>query len=318
MGAQEVDFLPLVFSAAIMGNSAATAHEKASAQENVAQEKLQALMSWMHTAIKAKEDQWNAEDASVAGGGVAPLTVMTDVRAVTSDTIDKNNTDGITDFFKAAQGGADAKSAAIDGTKNMVLGVLTALLGTNEGSISEQEGKVTLFMNFAFVEIRYYFYAFNASGKAWLITDTEQVMGYTTRLTVLDIKNLRDDEINFLMSQALPVHNGLSSDLSTDLALLEELKSQMLLLKTLKLTEANWTSSGAGQVEEIVKVATEVAKANAQIRKAYEGLTNHASNPQLAKEMRMPPKERPRAVLLGNRGDGSKSLLSCMRAAPSA
>merc|ERR1712151_1215945 len=315
MGAQEVDFLPLVFSAAIMGNSAATAHEKASAQENVAQEKLQALMSWMHTAIKAKEDQWNAEDASVAGGGVAPLTVMTDVRAVTSDTIDKNITDGIADFFKAAQGGADAKSAAIDGAKNMVLGVLTALLGTNQGSISEQEGKVTLFMNFAFVEVRY---DFNATGQAWLITDTEQVMGYTTRLTVLDIKNLRDDEINFLMSQALPVHNGLSSDLSTDLALLGELKSQMLLLKTLKLTEANWTSSGTGQVEEIVKVATEVAKANAQIQKAYEGLTNHASNPQLAKEMRMPPKERPRAVLLGNRGDGSKSLLSCMRAAPSA
>jgi len=274
------------------------------------------LMSWMHTAIKAKEDQWNAEDASVTKGGVTPLTVMTDVRAITSDTIDKNITDGITDFFKAAQGGADAKSAAITGAKNMVLGVLTALLGTNEGSISEQEGKVTLFMNFAFVEIRYYFYAFNASGQAWLITDTEQVMGYTTRLTVLDIKNLRDDEINFLMSQALPVHNGLSSDLSTDLALLEELKSQMLLLKTLKLTEANLTSSG--QVEKIVKVATEVAKANAQIRKAYEGLTNHASNPQLAKEMRMPPKERPRAVLLGNRGDGSKSLLSCMRAAPSA
>jgi len=272
----------------------------------------------MHTAIKAKEDQWNAEDASVAGGGVTPLTVMTDVRAVTSDTIDKNITDGITDFFKAAQGGADAKSAAIDGAKNMVLGVLTALLGTNEGSISEQEGKVTLFMNFAFVEIRYYFYAFNASGQAWAIKDTEQVMGYTTRLTVLDIKNLRDDEINFLMSQALPVHNSLSSDLSTDLSLLEELKSQMLLLKTLKLTEANWTSSGTGQVEEIVKVATEVAKANAQIRKAYEGLTDHASNPQPAKEMRMPPKERPRAVLLGNRGDGSKSLLSCMRAAPSA
>merc|ERR1711941_4862 len=108
--------------------------------------------------------------------------------------------------------------------------------------------------------------------------------------------------INFLMSQALPVHNSLSSDLSTDLSLLEELKSQMLLLKTLKLTEANWTSSGTGQVEEIVKVATEVAKANAQIKKAYEGLTN-ASNPQPAKEMRMPPKERPRAVLLGNRGD---------------
>merc|ERR1712187_508115 len=283
-----------------------------------AQERLQALMSWMHTAIKAKEDQWNAEDASVTGGGVTPLTVMTDVRAVTSDTIDKNITDGIADFFKAAQGGADAKSAAIDGAKNMVLGVLTALLGTNEGSISEQEGKVTLFMNFAFVEIRYYFYAFNASGQAWAIKDTEQVMGYTTRLTVLDRKNLKDDEINFLMSQALPVHKSLTSDLSTDLSLLEELKSQMLLLKTLKLTEANWTSSGTGQVEGVVKVATEVAKANAQIRKAYEGLTNHASNPQLAKEMRMPPKERPRAVLLGNRGDGSKSLLSCMRAAPSA
>ena len=159
-------------------------------------------------------------------------------------------------FFTSASAAVDnkdqgkaAKHAAIHGAKNLLIGVLSGLLGAAAGTELETSAFCVLFLNNAFVRIDYFFYYFNVTGTAFGYTSARHGFCSFLELRVLEMKDLKMDEINFFLTQSLAENE---QDLRTLQACLytfcKQLDEKMDLEQLIKLQEQmqkSWEASGS-------------------------------------------------------------------------
>lgn len=194
-----------------MGNPVSKAIEKKDEQKQDVDSILATLENKLEAfelEIEASRGLNNENDKEVVGG----RTVMrvSDIRVSTSTDISENIQGAIGDFFQAATNSIDgddqtAKKSAVAGAEKLVTGAVRAIFGVGKGEGRTKKSFVVLFLNNAFVRVDYFVYTYNASGEQWGFVANESGACYLADLAVLDITQLKPQEIDFLLSQALRV-----------------------------------------------------------------------------------------------------------------
>ena len=204
-------------------------------------------------------------------GGRSVMRVS-DIRVSTGSGISENITGAISDFFEAATNDLDgdnarAKKSAVKGAEKLVTGALSALFGKGSGQGSTKKSFVVLFLNNAFVRVDYYVYTYSASGERWGAVADESGACYLADLAVLDITQLKPQEIDFLLSQALRVGPSELEDLN-------RLKFALIQSSILGRALAKEDQTFA----ELSEIATALAKSTEIIDKAFGSLDSFDFN----------------------------------------
>lgn len=177
--------------------------------------------------------------------------------------------DAISDFIKVAQGGTEAKAAAVEGAENLVSSGLEMLLGVSEGNAMEKQGFVVLYLNYAFVRIDYFVYSYCVSGSKWGAEDSVSGACYLADLAVLDTAKLHTSEIDYLIAQSLQAPDD--DNTGNEMELLSEIKLEMaqsaVLTKLLRSSETDMA-----QIEEASK---QIFDSQDSIHKLFSGLPDH-------------------------------------------
>jgi len=200
--------------------------------------------------------------------------------------VDDEITLGIADFIKSVQGGKDAKQAALDAATTLVEGALNAVLGASTGNAQQQEGLVTLYLNFTFVRIRYWFYSFDTKGEAWGMQDVDKLFASVSAVTVIPLQTLSAEDMTFLLAQAMEV----PPDDPKSFEALEKVKVQMLVLQWLGVKTQN---TEALTLDDIANIAKEMEKTNAAIADAFSDLKDAPSLQELQRAAGLPTSTEP-------------------------
>lgn len=115
------------------------------------------------------------------------------------------------DFFDAAQGGKKAKASALKGAQKLIGSSIDGLLGTGSGSSNECSEFVVVFMNYSFVRIDYMAYYYNVEGKGILKSGQQGGFCSIMDVSIIPHEQIRNEEITYLLSQALHMEPGESS-----------------------------------------------------------------------------------------------------------
>jgi len=229
-----------------MGNSVTKAKDLASEE----QDKVNGLMSTLANKLETFELEMKATRGSdgitnkEVGGG-RTIMHMSEIRVADDSGPAKQLVAGITNFFNAAESHAvdgddtAAKSSAIEGAKNLLIGGLDALFGVSSGQGMEKKSFVVLYLNNAFVRVDYAVYTYSVSALAWGAEANTSGACYVADLSVLPMHTLLPDEIDFLISQALFVPNGAYNQLMKLKILLTEVSilGRMMVSDTITFDE---------------------------------------------------------------------------------
>jgi len=229
-----------------MGNSVTKAKDLAVGE----QDKVNGLMSTLANKLETFELEMKATrglegitDKEVGGGRT--IMRMSEIRVADDSGPAKQLVAGITNFFNAAESHAvdgddtAAKSSAIEGAKNLLIGGLDALFGVSSGQGMEKKSFVVLYLNNAFVRVDYAVYTYSVSALAWGAEANTSGACYVADLSVLPMHTLLPDEIDFLISQALFVPNGAYNQLMKLKILLTEVSilGRMMVSDTITFDE---------------------------------------------------------------------------------
>mmetsp|Transcript_19450 Transcript_19450/g.45305 ORF Transcript_19450/g.45305 Transcript_19450/m.45305 type:complete len:284 (+) Transcript_19450:113-964(+) len=192
-----------------MGSSISAAEAVAKKQED----QLKVLMDILETKRKEfierielqRGDDANNVGKEVAGGRT--ISRISEIRVATNSGADPGIALAIGDFLSYAQGGDNAKQAAVDGTKALISSGLNALFGAGSATGFEKEGFVVIFLNYSFVRIDYFVYTYSIEGAKWGAVANRSGSCYVCDISVLDPtrKEVRASEIDYLLGQSLSV-----------------------------------------------------------------------------------------------------------------
>jgi hypothetical protein len=251
-----------------MGNSASdAAKDKAGDEATQIQDLISILEAKVNEFVARTRLERAGEDNLTEVSGGRTVSRMSQIRVSDGTGVDVQITNAIGDFFEAAQGGDGGKKAAVEGAKNLIIGGLNAIFGSQKGQGVEKTGFVVLFLNFAFVRVDYFAYSYNASGSSWGETSTTAGACYVCDLAVLDPStDLKNSEIDYLISQSLnvvPTADG------------ESVFEQIMELKIL-LTESAILSRLLDKpdlsFDDLGDATDALAKANDKIKDVFKGL----------------------------------------------
>ena len=266
--------------------------QNAEKDEENQMKKVEALVKLLETKLEVYENKIQLlrgqsgakNDSEVAGGRT--VQQIKQIRAVSEEGIDKQIVAGINDFFTSASAAVDnkdqgkaAKHAAIHGAKNLLIGVLTGLLGAAAGTELETSAFCVLFLNNAFVRIDYFFYYFNVTGTAFGYTSARHGFCSFLELRVLEMKDLKMDEINFFLTQSL-------AENEQDLRTLQAFRFEMARLYTFckQLDEKM-------DLEQLIKLQEQMQKSWEASGSLYASLTDFTPPPRASGNV--PPKDAP-------------------------
>jgi len=247
-----------------MGNSVTKAKDLASEE----QDKVNGLMSTLANKLETFELEMKATRGSdgitnkEVGGG-RTIMHMSEIRVADDSGPAKQLVAGITNFFNAAESHAvdgddtAAKSSAIEGAKNLLIGGLDALFGVSSGQGMEKKSFVVLYLNNAFVRVDYAVYTYSVSALAWGAEANTSGACYVADLSVLPMHTLLPDEIDFLISQALFVPNGAYNQLMKLKILLTEVSilGRMMVSDTITFDELGDVIKELGGLQEDIEEA---------------------------------------------------------------
>ena len=277
--------------------------QKAEQDEENQMKKVEALVKLLEAKLEVFENKiqllrgqsGEKNDSQVAGGRT--VQQIKQLRAVSEEGIDKQVLAGVNEFFTSASAAVDnndegktAKHAAIHGAKNMLIGVLNGLLGAAAGTSSETSSFCVLFLNNAFVRIDYFFYYFNVTGTAYGYTAARHGFCSFLELRVLEMKNLKLDEINFFLTQSF-------AENEQDLRTLQAFRFELARLYTFsKLLDA---ANEKMDLEQLNKLKEQIQKSWEASSSLYANLTDYVPLPpqppqhQTLASGKIPPKDVP-------------------------
>lgn len=248
-----------------MGQDLTTA---AKAETTKAKSRMDAMVKTLDNKLQAYQNKvklkrGDGSKLTTEVGGGRTLMRQSAIRVATSQGIDEQIKEGIASFFKTASGsGEEAKTAAIEGTQQLLSAGLSALFGVSEGQSSEIENFVTIFLNNAIVRVDYYMYSYVATGTKWGMTEGESGMCYVADMAVIENKFLKPGEITFYLKQSLPTKTP------NDFMALEKL-TQQLILQT-RLSKA--MTSEITDVRQITQLLEDYRKSEDEMKAAFEAL----------------------------------------------
>jgi len=288
-----------------MGNSVA----KARALEAEEAEKVQSLINILENKrkefverVKLTRGQGDGSNKEIQGGRTASR--ISEIRVADSSGADPQIENAIGDFLSAAQGGDQAKNAAVKGATALLSAGLDALFGASSGAGLEKIGFVVLFINFAFVRVDYYVYSYNASGSKWGANANESGSCYVADLAILNPnEDVKAWEIDYLIGQALSVPqekdadgNPLPTDTDIEYQAILKLKVQFVQSAILsRLIEKEDLT-----LRELKDITSELVETQAAIQDAFGSLSDFQNDPFIA----VP--DKPKA----GGGDGGGSFVS--------
>lgn len=184
---------------------------KAKAKVDETDKDLQALMAILEnkrdqflTLVELSRGEGSNTTKEVQGGRT--VSRVSEIRVAVSDGADPGIGDAIAEFFTAAQGGDNAKSAAVKGAEALLSTGINALFGAGSGVGMEKQGFVVLFLNYAFVRIDFKVYTYSVTGTAWGAQANRSGSCYVADIAVLDpMKDIKASEIDFLLAQSFTV-----------------------------------------------------------------------------------------------------------------
>ena len=253
-----------------MGNATAKAREEAQEEKERVNALIQTLenkLDALELEIETKRGLDNDNKLEVAGG--RSVLRIKEVRVSDGSGLDKEITEGIENFFRAAQNGLDdeedaAKKSAVDGAKNLVSAGLSALFGVSNGQGLTRRSFVVLFLNNSFVRVDYFIYSYSVDAKIWGAEANQSGTCYIADLSVLKLDSLEPEEIDFLLSQALSISNA-------EFAQLNQLKIALIqsaiLSRALKKEDLTF--------EEVAKIAESLAESQEKISEAFNKFTDY-------------------------------------------
>lgn len=197
-----------------MGSSVSKAKQRAAETDN----ELKSLM----TILENKRDQFlslveltrgDGSNATKEVQGGRTVSRVSEIRVSTTDGADPGIGDAISDFFQAAQGGDNAKTAAVKGAQGLLESGINALFGAGEGTGMEKRGFVVLFLNYAFVRIDFMVYTYSVKGTEWGAVANRSGSCYVADIAVLDpMKDIKASEIDYLLAQSFAVDTPAGAD----------------------------------------------------------------------------------------------------------
>lgn len=254
-----------------MGQQISQAKADANAEKEDKKGNVESIMATLENKLEAFELEvksnrgLNIDNVKEVVGGRTVMRVS-DIRVSTGTSISENIAGAISDFFQAAENSIDgddkkAKKSAVAGAEKLVTGAIGALFGGGSGQGSSKKSFVVLFLNNAFVRVDYYVYTYSASGEKWGAVANESGACYLADLAVLDITQLKPQEIDYLLSQALRVGPN-------EIEILNRLKFALIQSSILGRALAKETLT----FEELADIAPALADSTKEIDKAFGDL----------------------------------------------
>lgn len=255
-----------------MGNSIAKAEALAESERKKVQNLINILENkrkeFLERIKLTRGEGGEGVSREIQGGRTACR--ISEIRVADSKGADPGITEAIGDFITAAQGGDQAKNAAVNGATALLKSGLDALFGASSGGGLEKEGFVVLFLNFSFVRIDYLVYSYNVSGSKWGAVANESGSCYVTDIAILNPgQDVKPYEIDYLLGQALSIKED-AEDGDAEFEAIAKMKIRLVQSAILsrKLANEDLTFS---QLSEITTSLTEV---NKSIQDAFSTLSD--------------------------------------------
>lgn len=259
-----------------MGNSVAKARELEGDEAKKVQNLINILENKRREFIeRVKITRGDGDEVTKEIQGGRTACRISEIRVADTAGVDPQISNAIGDFLTAAQGGDQAKNAAVKGATSLLGAGLNALFGESSGAGLEKTGFVVLFINFAFVRVDYYVYSYNASGTKWGATANESGTCYVADLAILEPnKDVMPYEMDYLLGQALSLPDDAESDDAEYDAILK-MKVQLVQSAILSrlLAKDDLTLS------QLKDVTAELIESQKQIQEAFGSLSNFDNTP---------------------------------------
>jgi hypothetical protein len=226
--------------------------------------------------VKLTRGEGSENNKEIQGG--RSCSRISQLRIMTDKGVARDIEGAIEDFITAAQGGDQAKSAAVEGAKGLLSAGLKSIFGCSSGTGMEKTGFVILFLNFSFVRIDYYVYAYNASAESWGHTENECGSCYVADIAILNPnKDVLPHEIDYLLGQALkaPPPQG-DDDENYDqkqAEYLAVLQMKMQLVQSAILTRL--LSNEDIEMKDLKEITTELLESQKAISEAFNSLADY-------------------------------------------
>lgn len=231
--------------------------------------------------VQLTRGEGNNKTREIQGGRTA--TRISAIRVSTNTSVATELTDAIADFFKIAQGGDAAKTAAVEGAQALLSTGLNALFGVVQGQGMEKTGFVVLYLNFAFVRIDYYVYSYCASGARWGAESSKSGACYVADLAVLKSEDLFPSEVDYLIAQSLDIPESVTNR-DQQFEAIQEIKFRLVESRVL----SRLLESDSIQFEDIAKIAGALTQSEKAIRDAFSSLDDYVpgglTNPPMDEE----------------------------------
>ena len=182
--------------------------EKEKDQLNMMEENMKNKLMDFKKAIQLQRGD-NVSATEIGGGRTVQRS--TTMRVVHKTGTSEGIKSAVGDFFDAAQGGKKAKASALKGAQKLIGSSIDGLLGTGSGSSNECSEFVVVFMNYSFVRIDYMAYYYNVEGKGILKSGQQGGFCSIMDVSIIPHEQIRNEEITYLLSQALHMEPGESS-----------------------------------------------------------------------------------------------------------
>jgi len=252
-----------------MGGGPSKAKEKAKEKNKEAKTELDTLMTDLSNKLKTFESKVKSsrgKDISTTevDGGRSVMRVS-EIRVSTGNGVNNEIKDAIGSFIKLAQGGEEAKDAAVEGAESLLCNGIDALFGVSKGTSMEKQGFMCMFLNFAFVRVDFYIYSYCVSGAQWGAKSSTSGSCYLADLAVLKLDSLSSSEIDFLISQSLK-----SKDMSERVNTLTALKLQ--LTQSAVLSRLLRDKDGNADLEQVKEATEKYVQSQAEIKKIWKSM----------------------------------------------
>jgi len=255
----------------MVNKGADKAKENAKKAADKASRELQTLMTDLENKLATFEKKvinsrgQDADNSKTEVAGGRTVMRVSEMRASTSEGMDDQIKGAIGSFIQLAQGGEAAKTAAVDGAKNIITGSIDAIFGVSQGKSMEKVGFCVLFLNYAFVRVDYFIYSYNVSAAKFGAKVGVAGCCYLADLTVLKLESLHSSEIDFLVAQSLHIQ-----DMNKRVMELTAIKMQ--LAQSAVLSRLLLDKEQTADMQMIKRATEKYVQSQMEIKKLFQGM----------------------------------------------
>lgn len=237
--------------------------KKAEEERKKAEQRIQTMLNTLDHKLKTFEaivvSSRGASQSDTEIDGGRSVMRVSEMRVATSAGISDQIKNCIGSFIKLAQGGEDAKEAAVDGAEALLTTGIDALFGVSSGASMEKQGFMVMFLNYAFVRVDYYMFSYNISAMVYGHERNSSGMCYLTDLAVLKLDELKSSEVDFLISQSIKTHDPIQR-VKNLTALKIQLAESRVLSRLLRDADSSNLSSILQATREYMSTQSEIKR----------------------------------------------------------